>query len=112
METSAAPRNIEISIGNMLIPLIANQYCWDINYLECERITPVHPPDIRNLHIEILNTNTNGLISVSVAQEPIYFSTPVRIEVYFDENRNLKLFQALDSTSNKFDIKVQQFLFK
>ena len=119
MENYAAPRNIEIVFRKNLLPLSANQYCWDLNNLDCERMTPVHPSDIRNFHIESLNARKNELINVSVAQEPINFPTPTRIEVFiFDENRNLNLFQALDSTSNKFDFRaptepgIYMFLFK
>lgn len=119
LETSARPRSLEIMTKKMLIPLDANQYCWDLNYLDCERMTPVHPSDIRNFNIHILNARTNELIEVSVAEDPINFPTPVRIEVYlFDENRSLDLFQTLESTSNNFDFRVPTepgmytFLFK
>ena len=117
MENYSAPRNIEIVFRKTELLLSANQYCWELNYLDCERMTPVHPSDIRNFHIQSLNARKNELINVSVAQDPINFPTPARIEVYiFDENRNLNLFQSLDSTPIDFraptEPGIYMFLFK
>ena len=124
METKAMPRNIEISteVGkDGMGSLSASQYCWEFNYLDCERVIPIHPYDIRNFDLVRYDVRPNRLMKVSAALFPLNFPNPVRIEAYiYDSNRNLNLFQAkeIDSTTNTFEFNaptepgLYTFLFK
>lgn len=114
MKTKPKPRSITVSkpvdystrttISEMAISNVT-QYCWDYNYLDCERIIPIHPYDFPHYILDSLHVKANTLVEIYADRDRINLPFPFRIEVYvYDQNRNLNLYQTIESDSNTFEL--------
>lgn len=78
-----------------------SQYCWELNYLECdERMKPVHPYDSSEINLSSMVIGRNSFEVTIENGRGAVIPYPDRIEAYiYDQNKNLQLHQAFDSKS-------------
>lgn len=112
LETRPQPRSLIIydprkknntekrQLGQKELPQVAqaSQYCWELNYLECdERMKPVHPYDSSEIDLPIIVLDRK-YFEVSIdTYRGVIIPFPTRIEAYiYDQNKNLQLYQAFE----------------
>ena len=78
------PRSIVIKEKNKhdMRMLEVSQYCWDYNYLDCERMIPIHPDNILNYYLQSFYISTNREIEVYAEKDRANLPIPFKIELY------------------------------